>query len=254
MHHLRLMREYGITGKRILISQANYFKEKEFKMIREADIIHVVGDFEQRYIQDLFPGKAVQNIPLFIFDSPDQTLAQNSPREHLLFVGGFSHPPNKDALIWLAEKMIPEINRYLPDMKLYVVGSNPDEEVFRLASKNILIVGYVSDSELRRYYEQCRILVIPLRYGAGVKGKILEGMFYGIPVVTTNIGAEGIPDAARALTIGNTEAEMVDSIVSLYNNGPLRDEKIMAGREVIQRYFSKGAASMIIKHDFELRS
>lgn len=144
-------------------------------------------------------------------------------REGLLFVGGFAHPPNADAVLWFAREIFPAIRKELPDVKFYVVGSKVTDEIQALEQPDngIVIKGFVSDEELERLYASCRVVVVPLRYGAGVKGKVLEALYNGAPVITTSIGAEGIPFVDQALKIEDTAEGFACQTTGLYQNPEL---------------------------------
>ena len=117
--------------------------------------------------------------------------------------GKVAHPPNADAVLWFASEIFPAIRRQIPDIQFYVVGSKVTDEIKELEQpgNGIIIKGFVSDEELEAIYQQCRIVVVPLRYGAGVKGKVVEAIYNGAPIVTTSVGAEGIPEVEKTLAV-----------------------------------------------------
>jgi glycosyltransferase involved in cell wall biosynthesis len=144
-------------------------------------------------------------------------------REGLLFVGSFNHPPNRDAVDWLMKDILPIVRRSLPDAPTFIVGSNPTPEVKAFADGDVEILGWVKD--LSSLYARARLFVAPLRYGAGIKGKIGESAAYGLPVVSTSIGAEGLelrPEHEIVVADG-TEA-FAAAIVRLYNDPELWHE------------------------------
>ena len=100
-------------------------------------------------------------------------------RQDLLFIGGFNHPPNLDGLMWFVKEVYPIVTSNLEEVRLHVVGSNMPQHVKELASKNIVIEGYMDDVDLMTLYEKVRLSIVPLRYGAGVKGKVLEALKKG---------------------------------------------------------------------------
>jgi len=141
-------------------------------------------------------------------------------RDNLIFIGGFMHSPNVDGILWFVDKIFPKIKEKLPGIRLYVIGSNPTEEILCLNSEQIMVTGYVKDVE--PLFNRCRVFVAPLRYGAGIKGKILQSMSYGVPVVTTTIGAEGmdLANGENAMVVSE-EAEFAKGVVRLYSDGSL---------------------------------
>jgi glycosyltransferase involved in cell wall biosynthesis len=110
----------------------------------------------------------------------------------------------------------------LPGIKLYILGSSPPEEILKLSSEQIVVTGYVRNVE--PFFNSHRVFIAPLRYGAGIKGKILQSMSYGVPVVTTVVGAEGMDliDMENAM-IARDEIEFSEKIVQLYSNKKLWD-------------------------------
>lgn len=102
--------------------------------------------------------------------------------------GGLS--PNADGLLWFASEVLPRIRRRLPWARLFVTGGTPPPEVAHLAGPAIVFLGHVSD--LATVYSAARVAIVPLRYGSGVKNKTVEALLFGVPVVATSIGAEGI--------------------------------------------------------------
>ena len=130
----------------------------------------------------------------------------------LLFVGGFSHHPNEDGLIWFCRDVVPLLRKADIDFELFVVGSNVTETVRALAQNDIKIIGFVANERLVALYEESDIAVVPLRYGAGVKGKIIEAMARGLAIVTTDIGAQGIDVAGKFLFLANNPMDFVTQI------------------------------------------
>ena len=136
-----------------------------------------------------------------------------------MFVGGFAHPPTADAVLWFAKEIFPLIRKKIP-VNFYIVGSKVTEEIQALeqTGNGIIVKGFVSEEELARLYSACRIVVVPLRYGAGVKGKVVEAIYNGAPIVTTSIGAEGIPEAETVMEIADEPEAFADQVTALYED------------------------------------
>lgn len=254
LHYLREMRNYEITKKPALLKSAEEWKKTEFSLFEQADVIHVVGSFEQKVLQEQFPDKPVRNIPLFPYDhlySEAGAIPSYDSRQDLLFVGGFNHAPNFDGVMWFIENILPSVKESLPNIKLYIVGSNPPDELKALQSDSIVITGYVTDEELENYYNRSRIVVVPLRYGAGVKGKVIEAMYYQVPIVTTSIGSEGIVAGETALTVVDEESSFAESIIRLYRDRNEWHQQSVASGELIGEYFSEEAAKRIVEMDIK---
>ncbi len=136
----------------------------------------------------------------------------------LLFIGNYNHTPNVDAVQWLCDEVMPLVWTSLPDVSLTLVGSNPPQSVFALRSKNVRVTGHVRD--VSTYFRDSRILAAPLRFGAGMKGKIGQALQYALPVVTTPVGAEGLGlrDGENASIADANPGAFAAAIVSLYND------------------------------------
>ena len=172
-------------------------------------------------------------------------------RKDIMFVGGFTHKPNADAVLWFVRDILPMILDKIPDLKFYIMGSNPPESILGLANDNIIVKGFVTDEELEWHYQNCRISVVPLRYGAGIKGKVVEAMRYGMPVVTTSVGAEGITGAENILCIGNKPKAIARDLVELYNDKNALQEMSERSYEYIKKNFSMESAWSVIEEDFK---
>ena len=251
LHFIREQREYEITRDPKLIESAKKWKEKEFKLFRDADVGHVVGTYEQKIMQDAFPGKPIRNIPLYIYEElPEEIEKDFGKRKDLLYVGGFGHHPNVDAVLWFAREVLPPILEKEPEIIWHVVGNKPPEEIQELAGEHIIIHGFVPDEELEALYRSCRIAVVPLRYGAGVKGKVVEACYYQIPLVTTPIGAEGLSMAENSMLVEEDAGKMAEAILSLYRDQEALKRLSDNGEQFIRNHFMTAEAERVIAQDF----
>ena len=161
----------------------------------------------------------MKSIPVYAYSHFHKNNEQNlMSREGIIFVGGFAHPPNEDGVIWLLEKVMPLVWQVLPNEKLYIIGSNPTEKIKKLSGKNTIVTGFVSDQELESYYKNARVSVAPLQYGGGVKGKVVESMRFGLPIVTTSVGAQGLSIVKDSLCIADEHKLYADYILNLIHN------------------------------------
>lgn len=252
LHYLREYRQYQIEKNPELLRSSEKWKKIEFELFDKADVIHVVGSYEQQVIQKEVGDKPVRNIPLYIYDKILNDINKDfSDRQDIIFVGGFGHPPNIDAVLWFGREIFPKILMKYPNIKWYVVGSKVTPEIQALESENIIIKGFVEDEELDKMYRQCRIAVVPLRVGAGVKGKVVEAAYYQIPLVTTTIGGEGLSKEEGAFLMEDDGGKMAELINSLYEDYDRLREISDNGIIFIQRYFMVEEAERIINLDFE---
>ncbi len=161
-------------------------------------------------------------------------------RRDLLFIGGFQHAPNVDAMHYFAAEILPLIRAELPEVRLIIAGSQVPESIRALASPAIEPVGYIP--EVRPYFDQARVFVAPLRQGAGMKGKIGQSLGFGLPVVTTAIGAEGmglIPEC-HALIADDPES-FSQGVIRLYRDRELWQRLSDEGRRLVQARYTKAA-------------
>ncbi len=252
LHFLRLQREYELTGKSALKSQMEEVKKQEFYLFDHADVVHVVGSYEQAYLQKLLPEKTIRDIPIYLYEEMKQDVEKDfSKRQDLIFVGGFGHTPNIDAVLWFAETVFPLILEKNPDIKWHIVGGKAPEEVTGLANEHIILHGFVSDEKLAELYNSCRLAVVPLRYGAGVKGKVVEAAYYQIPLVTTTIGAEGISFKENAFAVEDDPQKMAELIIELYRDYGKLEAMSNNGIDLIKNHYTMQAAEKIFRKDAE---
>lgn len=251
LHYLREQRAYEINQNPELLPSIQKWKTIEFKLIHEADVVYVVGDYEYKLLKKEFPEKQIRNIPIFAYDFVDESSPSTKAEEknNLLFVGGFNHPPNVDAVLWFAKEIFPDILACYPDIRWYIVGSNPPEEIQNLNSEHITVTGFVSDEELISYYKACRLAVVPLRYGAGVKGKVIESIYHQCPVITTPVGAEGISTKENVFEIASADKSMSKAIIHLYNDFDRLAEMTQLSAAYINKYYTEQNVLDVILKD-----
>lgn len=250
LSQIRMYREYLITNDTQKLEIYRKFKNIENYIFLKVDIIHVVGNFEYKFLKVKYPNKTIRNLPLFFYDKLPKYIEKDfSKRQNIIFVGGFCHSPNVDAVLWFAKYIFPKIIERVPEIIWFIVGNNAPEEIKNLTSKNIKILGGLSDEDLKNLYQQSRISIAPLRFGAGIKGKIIEAIYYQIPVVTTSIGGEGLDNSSKALIIEDDSKRMSEIISELYINYTKLKEMSDSCEIYIQKYYSKEKAKEIIMKD-----
>lgn len=250
LHFLREMRKYELTHDKQALEDSAMWKEKEFDLMKKADVVYYPSNVEEEEIRRIDTSINVKAIVAYIFENVQKLTYNFEQRKDIMFVGGFTHTPNVDAVLWFAKEIFPKIVEKIPDIKWYVMGSNPPQEVLELANDHIIIKGYVSDEELEQFYKQCRMSIVPLRYGAGIKGKVIEAIRYGIPVVTTSVGAEGINKAEDILCIADKPDELAGEIVSKYQDKEYLQQVSLKSYEYIRNNFSQQNAWNIVGDDF----
>lgn len=251
LHHVRLMREYELSKDESIKKDAIAWKDREYSLFNKSDSIFVVGSYEQKIVANDFKDKNVYNIPVYFYDKLKDGINQNfETRNNIIFVGGFNHSPNVDAVIWFKQNIFPKILEKHPNIKWYIVGSNPTEQVLNLASDNIIVTGFISDEELEALYLECRLAVVPLRFGAGVKGKVIEAIYHKIPLITTNIGAEGLSTKEDAMIICDNADDFAAEVNNLYNNFDRLKQLSNNCDDFIKNNFTENVARDIIIREF----
>lgn len=252
LHFLREYREYELTGDIQKKRDSDYWKSIEFSLMEKAAVAYYPSYVEEEAIHAVKPEINVKAITAYVYESFLEDIDMDfAKREGLLFVGGFAHPPNADAVLWFAREIFPLIRKELK-IPFYIVGSKVTDEIRVLEEpgNGIIVKGFVSEEELTRLYAKCRIVVVPLRYGAGVKGKVVEAVYNGAAIVTTSIGAEGIPQAERVMRIADEPQAFADTVTELYNNPAACHDMCMETQKYIRDYFSVDAAWDVIRGDF----
>ncbi len=249
LHFLRLERQHEVERDPQLASEAAQWKQREFDIFHQVDLVYYPSKVEVSRIKQEMPEIQVKAIPLYIFEEDGSEDYDSDIRRDLLFVGGFNHTPNVDAVKWFIQKVFPQITASLPDVKLHVVGSNMPGDINDLGGGNVIMHGFLEDDQLDTLYSSIRLCVVPLRYGAGVKGKVLESMHKGVPVVTTAIGAEGIPEAEVCMCVSSID-DYGASVIRLYQDLDELNRMSNSARLLISEHYSVQAANDAILDDF----
>jgi len=188
LHSLRAHREAQISVDPEAREKARQIEEMEYDLIRQADETWVTSSVEQKLLQERSPEKSIQLVSNIV-DIPGSSTPFEL-RRGFLFIGGFQHTPNTDAVLFFLRKIYPMVKERLRDAKFYIIGDKPPPEVVALAGENVVITGLQRD--VRPFFESVRLSIAPLRFGAGVKGKINQSMAWGVPVVATSVAVEGM--------------------------------------------------------------
>jgi GT2 family glycosyltransferase/glycosyltransferase involved in cell wall biosynthesis len=235
LHFLRMNREADLTQDAALRVRAEQMKRQEHELIDEADETWVVSGFEQELLRKERPDKSVEIVPTIV-DVP----GSNTPfslRHDFLFIGGFQHTPNIDAVIFFTNEIYPLVEARLPGVKFYVIGNKAPPAVIALASENIIITGLQPD--VRPYFDSVRLSIAPLRFGAGVKGKINQSMGLGVPVVATSIAVEGMGlTNDEDVLIADTPESFARALIALHESEQLWDRLSKNGIEKTKAMYS----------------
>ncbi|MEO8364606.1 MAG: glycosyltransferase [Pseudoxanthomonas sp.] len=242
LHFRRVALERQIADQPGLAHEASRLEAVERSVWQGVDIVLYPSQEEAAAVVELEPTVNAIAIQPYAFDVFHEA-EDASSRRGVLFVAGFGHPPNVDAASWLVDQVMPEVWKVCPDLPLKLVGANPTQRVLELAGPLVEVTGYVDDAELASLYREARVAVVPLRYGAGVKGKVVESLCNGLPLVTTSVGAQGLPGLEVAAAIVDLPAAMAAALLELLSDDELWRTRSRAGTEFVRRRFSRQAMS-----------
>jgi GT2 family glycosyltransferase/SAM-dependent methyltransferase/glycosyltransferase involved in cell wall biosynthesis len=241
LHWLREARRYRHehpTDADELGPVATAMREQELAIVRGTDITLVVSEVEREQIELLVPEadvRVISNIHRL-----RTRVAPRVTRSGLLFVGGFEHLPNVEAVVRLIKGVMPLVWNQLPEMQVLVVGPDPPPEIEALGTARVKIAGWVP--ALDPLLDSSVAMLAPLSYGAGVKGKVTQAMAAGLPVITTPTGAEGIGAVdGEHMLIGESDEALADAVVRLVRDTDLWERLSAAGQGLIAERYSLDA-------------
>jgi GT2 family glycosyltransferase len=248
LHFLREMRAAEHTGNAALARQANASRTRELALIAAADITFVVSPVEHAMLRELVTGSRVE-----LLSNVHEVYGRSADfdaRHGLVFVGGAGHPPNADAVLWLVDEILPRVHAVRPDITLHLVGDIHESERVALTRPGVIVHGRVD--ELEPWMNRCRIALAPLRYGAGVKGKVNMAMSHGLPVIATSIAAEGMHLVdGRDVLLADDPASFATSIVRLHDDKALWLTLSDGGLANVGNHFSLDTARETLKRIFD---
>lgn len=251
VHCLRLVRQKAIeTGvefepKMLLLDETAF---REIASIYRSDLTLVISEAEMVLLKETFgiPAFLLHYLPLLWDEkpAPKRTHPAFEERQDFVTIGNFRHPPNLDSVFYLKEEIWPLIRKELPQAKLHVYGAYTPQKVADLhdESSGFLIRGRAV--EVNQVMAQCRVCLAPLRFGAGLKGKIFYALMSGTPVVTTPIGAEGLFKGSEIKDVSrSTPQEFAHLSVKLYTDKNIWSKNSDASTLLIKQRFKKARFS-----------
>ncbi|WP_282069580.1 glycosyltransferase [Olleya namhaensis] len=223
-HYVRLLREYELSGNQALKIEAEKFLKIELENCKLADTVIAISKTDKQLLKQHFNASEkvvlISNIHQHVDKNSDFTGFEN--RKDILFVGSFRHDPNNDAVKYLKQNIMPLVWQTLPEVKVNIVGSYITEDIKALASNRFNLLGFVDNINVT--LNSAKLFVAPLRFGAGIKGKIGQSLEHSLPLVTTDVGAEGFDfENQQEIMIANSAEEIAHKIVALYTNKALWD-------------------------------
>jgi GT2 family glycosyltransferase/glycosyltransferase involved in cell wall biosynthesis len=251
LHWQRLEREYRTTGDASLPPRIRATRTEELAACAAADAVFYPSEAECAVVRAsvatpvfALPMAAVEVVPAV-------TAAARNARD-LMFVGGFSHTPNVDGVHWFMAEVWPRLVARDPAFRLTIAGSHPPASILALADDGVAVPGWLSAADLAALYARSAVAIVPLRFGAGVKGKVIEAFAHGIPVVSTSIGMQGIPAAGDLAFLADDAAAFAGAIVAAVGDGRLAMAKVARARAYVHAAYSidaiaRGLSSVVVE-------
>ena len=239
LHFLRQDREADLLQDSEIKRAALEKQKVEYDLIDQADETWVVSDFEKELLCGERPDKSIEVVSNIV-DIPGSA-TPFSLRHDFLFIGSFQHTPNIDAVIFFITEIFPLVRARLSEANFYVIGDKAPPAVVALANENVIVTGLQPD--VRPYFDNVKLSIAPLRWGAGVKGKINQSMGFGVPVVATSVAAEGMALTNRQdVLIADTAEEFAGAVIELYQSEDLWARVSEKGLETNPKRYSSETA------------
>lgn len=239
LHFLREQRAAELSGSASLARQAQASRKSELSLIGQCDVTFVVSQHEQTLLSADLPHA---NIELLSNIHEIHGCAQpHEARKDFVFIGGFGHPPNADAVRWIAAEILPALRAQLPNARVHILGDVPDSARAEVQAPGLELHGRVPD--LAPWLDGALASLAPLRFGAGVKGKINMAMSYGVPVIATPLAVEGmyLKDGQDVL-LADTAEGFAHAARELQQNSSLWKRLSMASLDNVKHHFSSRLA------------
>lgn len=239
LHFVREQRAAELDGNPSLRRQAEASRRSELALIEQSDVTFVVSSEEQALLQHLVPRAQVE-----LLSNIHQVHGRQHPyagRQDLVFIGGYGHPPNADAIHWIANELMPTLHATFPEMRVHIVGDLPETARNSLRRPGMEMHGRVED--LAPWLNHCLASLAPLRFGAGVKGKINMAMSFGLPVIATDIAIEGMQLQHEVdVLVANQATDVIEAVRHLASDESLWTRLSDAGLNNVRQHFSPTAA------------
>jgi hypothetical protein len=274
LHHVRLERQAAIEARPELLAAARRARLEECVAAWSADAVITHSTDEADLLRRAVPEASVYRVPWevpggvgAVVPRVANTAADGAKRRvvparaapvrfasrcGVAFIGSYAHAPNVDAACWLVEAVMPLVWQADPTIECLLVGSDMPEAVRCLAGPGVMALGHVTD--LGGVLQRVRLTVAPLRYGAGVKGKVLDSMAAGVPCVMTPVAAEGLglPASLRAL-VGEDAVQLASLICRLHGDAEVHRKAADAGRALIRENHNEAAVTAALQAAIEGR-
>jgi glycosyltransferase involved in cell wall biosynthesis len=255
-HYLREMRGVAFGQEIKTDLQRQELLSQETKLLEAADCHVVFSVYEKDVLMKKYPEKKIVWKPLYYFNWGTVVanmlfrVLNSKEQRNVLFVGSYHHQPNSDAVQWFVKKVLPLVRQEYPQLKLRLVGSHYPQSFIEALNDGLDFVGWASDDQLKKEYYSASLVVAPLRFGAGLKGKIVEALSYGVPVVSTSVGLEGFPEIATLYQGKDTAEAFAQQIILLLKDKQFGKKILKKQAQYVLRYFNKKKAEQSILQIF----
>jgi glycosyltransferase involved in cell wall biosynthesis len=236
LHHLRMARQAAAEDRPELSPIVNRLRLMEFAAAALADAVITHSSDEAKLLAAQIGAAKVHTVRWSATMQP--TEVPFAERRGIAFIGGYGHPPNLDAARWLISEIMPLVRQRGPALECLLVGGGLPEGVRQRCGDGVVALGLVED--LGEIFDRIRLTVAPLRFGAGIKGKVIDSLAAGVPCVMTPIGAEGLdlPSALRGCIAASAE-EIAAAVSRLHNNKKANATCRAAGLRYVKEVFSE---------------
>ena len=239
LHFVREAGEARVTGDPGMEQKASETERLESELIDQSDETWTVSTSEQRLLQERWPEKSIQVISNIV-DVPGSSTPFTLRRDWL-FIGSFQHTPNVDAVLFFVQSIYPFVRAHLPEAKFYIIGDKAPPEIIALDSDNIIVTGLQRDAA--PFFDSVKLSVAPLRFGAGVKGKINQSMAFGVPVVATSVAVDGTELRDREeILVADEPEDFAQALIELYESEDLWNRLSDNGLTKTRALYSTDAA------------
>ncbi|MBU1621186.1 MAG: glycosyltransferase family 4 protein [Gammaproteobacteria bacterium] len=248
LHFLRLARQQAFkAGRAVTLDDLHSEQaQREIAAIYRSDLTLIISDAEMQLLTEHFkvPTELLCYSPFWLETQTEAELLADLPlfeqRQHFVSIGNFRHEPNWQAVLWLKQQIWPLIRKQLPKAELHIYGAYPPPKATQLhqPKEGFLVKGWAESAA--EVVKNGRVLLAPLAFGAGLKGKFIDAMLQGTPNVTTAIGAEGMVHQGQwAGLIGETAEQIAEAAVLLYQDQALWQQKQQQGFCILAQRFAQ---------------
>lgn len=249
LHCMRARSAYALSGKRSDLDEAEIWEARELGVCRRSDVVMYPGIEEIAFIRERLPEDiAVIRPPITIFDEDDldvgeQAIALGAGVDPfaLMFVGGFAHSPNGDGVDWFLSDIWPRLIAADKRFTLKIAGSKMPDSLRQRSMEGVSMLGRLSEDDLTQLYATSGMVIVPLRFGGGIKGKVIEAFANGVPVAMTDIGAQGIPGAETLGFVTPANDSFADAILEATLNRDDALQRAAKSVDFLRRFYSEQA-------------